>query len=213
MHNNVILSTAYFPPIEYFKAIIQSAHVYIESNENYLRQSYRNRCNILSCNGIQSLSIPIIKSNNIKQNILEVKIAHSTNWKRLHKNAIISAYGKSPFFPYYSDAILNLIDNNTKFLFDFNLKIIENILALIKISKTINKTSVYQKQYNSNFLDLRYSLHPKKKFLNNNKTTYIQTFNDRFDFIPNLSIIDLIFNVGNELLIFYPTTQPLSHTN
>lgn len=199
---DLILSTAYFPPIEYFKAIVRAKKVYIESKENYLRQSYRNRCNILSCNGVQSLSIPIIKSNNIKQNILDVKIDYSANWKRLHKNAIISAYGKSPFFLYYSDVILNLIDKNTKFLFDFNLNIIENILTVFKISKTINKTSNFQKEYNNNFSDLRFNLHPKKSFRSSIDITYIQTFNDRFDFIPNLSIIDLVFNVGNESIKF-----------
>lgn len=193
---NVILTTAYFPPIEYFKAIIRYDNIYLEINENYSRQSYRNRCNILSSNGMLPLSIPIIKPNNIKQNILEVKIDYSTNWQKLHINAITSAYGKSPYFPFYSDVIIKSISQNNKYLFDFNLKVIDEILIILNVKKEINKTTSFLKSYDNNFLDLRYCIHPKQNTFNFINVPYIQTFNDRFEFIPNLSIIDLIFNVG-----------------
>ncbi len=200
--SNVILTTAYFPPIEYFKSIVRAENIFIEAFENYSRQSYRNRCNVLSCNGVLPLSIPITKNNNIKQNILDVQIDYSTYWQRIHKNAIISAYGKSPFFIYYSDLILNSIDNNKKYLFDFNLVIIENILKILNFKAELKKTNSFIKNYETNFLDLRCHIHPKQSINNFNKTPYIQTFNDRFEFIPNLSIIDLIFNLGTDSLLY-----------
>lgn len=197
--NNVILTTAYFPPIEYFKSIINSKLAYLEAHENYSRQSYRNRFNILSCNGVLSLSIPIVKTTNIKQNILDVQIDYSTNWIRLHKNAIISAYGKSPFFIHYSDEIINSIDNSKKYLFDFNLIIIEKIINILNLKKELIKTDSFIKNHENDFSDLRYTIHPKQS-TNIPLSHYIQTFNDRFEFIPNLSIIDLIFNLGNDSL-------------
>jgi len=107
-----VVSIAYFPPVQFFKTILFSQNIYIEANENYLRQTYRNRCNILSCNGVLHLIIPIIKSESIKQNILDVKIDNSVKWQNLHIKSIISAYRKSPYFQYYSDIIFNLINFN-----------------------------------------------------------------------------------------------------
>lgn len=195
---NVILTTAYFPPIQYFSGIINSENIYIETNENYSRQSYRNRCNILTCNGILSLSIPIIRQKDESNNICNIKIDYSTNWQRLHVNAITSAYGKSPFFSYYSDILLQAIEQKTVLLTDFNLNIINIILNLFKERKKILKTESFIKTYPKEILDLRYVIHPKisvcKEAVIDKK--YIQTFCDRFEFIQNLSILDLIFNIG-----------------
>jgi hypothetical protein len=196
---NVILTTAYFPPIQYFSEIINSENIYIETNENYSRQSYRNRCHILSCNGILPLSIPIIRQTNGENNISQIKIDYSTDWQRLHINAIISAYGKSPFFEYYSETIINNIKQKNELLIELNNNIVLSIFEILKIKNKLNKTERFIKEYTKETRDLRYTIHPKKSMsedtvLLNNK--YIQTFSDRFSFIPNLSVLDLIFNVG-----------------
>lgn len=196
---NVILTSSYFPPIQYFSEIINSENVYIEINENYSRQSYRNRCNILTCNGILSLSIPIIRKKEKNNNICNIKIDYVTNWQRLHINAIISAYGKSPFFEYYSEPLFNIIKQNTELLIDLNSNILNIIFEILKIKKVINKTESFIKKYPTNTLDLRYSIHPKLINSDNSRIInkeYIQTFSDRFSFTPNLSILDLIFNLG-----------------
>jgi hypothetical protein len=196
----VILSTAYFPPIQYFQELIGTDNITIEACENYSRQSYRNRCNILSCNGILPLIIPVKKGTTIKEKITNIKIDYSVNWQKNHLNAIISAYGKSPFFSYYSEDILEPVKNKYDSLFELNREILKVLFDSIQIKKDIQTTSTYIKKYDESVLDYRNSINPKIK-LSSEKTspkTYIQTFCDRFDFIPNLSILDLIFNIGPE---------------
>lgn len=210
MASEVVLTTAYFPPIQYISGIVNSEKTFIETNENYSRQTYRNRCNILSCNGVLSLSIPIIRNNNENNNIHNIRIDYSTNWQRLHLNAIISAYGKSPFFSYYSDKLLDTIKQNKESLIDLNLNIIKVILEILKVKTEISITESFIKKYPCEVLDLRYSIHPKKtnNKLNFPNKEYIQTFSDRFEFIPNLSILDLIFNLGPESLNYLKIKKP-----
>ncbi|MBI5540784.1 MAG: WbqC family protein [Bacteroidia bacterium] len=211
MAYDVILTTAYFPPIQYFAEIINSDKVFIETNENYSRQSYRNRCNILSCNGILPLTIPIVRNNNENNNICNIKIDYSTNWQRLHLNAIVSAYGKSPFFSYYSDKLLDTIKQNKELLIDLNSNILKVILEILKVKKEIKNTDHFVKEYSDDIIDLRYSIHPKVIIKSNSEfynKEYIQTFCDRFKFIPNLSILDLIFNLGPESLNFLTIKKP-----
>lgn len=198
MQNTSIFSTAYFPPIRYFSEINNADSVIIESYENYNRQSYRNRCNILSCNGILTLSIPVIKGKTIKEKITEVKIDYSTPWQRQHIYAIVSAYGKSPFFPFYSDQIIELIQKKNDNLFEFNYNILNVLLEIIHLKKNISFSSTYQKETNE-INDFRNIIHPKSKDqITLNSKSYIQTFSDRYSFVPDLSILDLIFNTGPE---------------
>jgi len=210
---NVVLSTAYFPPVQYFSAILFSENIYIEAHENYSRQSYRNRCNILSCNGILPLSIPVIKPINKKENICNIKIDYSANWQRIHLNAITSAYGKSPYFFYYSENLLHIIKHKTNFLFDLNMELIKVILKILNQDKKIVKTTSFIKEYSKDNLDLRYVIHPKitthKGFSLVNNKPYIQTFSDRFNFIPDLSILDLIFNLGPDSVGYLNTCSKL----
>jgi len=201
MVQDIILTTAYFPSIQYFSKILHAEYIYIEACENYSRQSYRNRCNILSCNGVLPLTIPIKKGASVKQIITDVRIDYSTNWQRIHLNAIISAYNKSPFYTYYSDEILKPINNNYDTLFELNKNILQVILELVHIKKEIQNTSSFIKKYDENVLDYRNSFNPKIRInssAENIVNTYIQTFSDRFEFVPYLSILDLIFNVGPE---------------
>lgn len=200
MANDIVLSTAYFPPIQYVSKIIHADCIFIEAYENYSRQSYRNRCNILSCNGVLSLTIPIKKGTALKEKITEVRIDYSVNWQRSHLNAIISAYGKSPFFKYYSDDILEPIYRKHDSLFDLNNSILNALLLIIQTKKNITPTTSFIKKYDESIFDYRNSINPKKNSISFAYPvhTYIQTFSDRFEFIPNLSILDLIFNMGPE---------------
>ena len=198
-NNNVILSSAYFPSVQYFSKILNYETIIIEQNENYSKQSYRNRCEILSPNGKQTLSIPIIKQSGNKQLIKDVKIDYKNDWQDIHLKSLQTAYLSSPFFEHYIDALIPFFKKQYTFLFDLNLEIIETLLKELQIDKTINFSKEYKTQYN--FLDFRNSIHPKKKFQTESfkAQKYIQVFFDKFDFVPNLSVLDILFNEGPNL--------------
>ncbi len=199
METGLVLSTAYFPPVQYFAEINKASDIFIEAHENYSRQTYRNRCCILSGSGKLTLSVPVQNIPGIKQLITGVKIDNSSNWQRIHIHAIRSAYGKSPFFHYYAEDILEPIVNlKSEYLFDLNNKILTTIIRILKINKKTYITTSYEPSYPAGINDCRNSIHPKKYPGSENKPKYIQTFSDRFDFISNLSILDLIFNTGPE---------------
>ena len=209
-NNSLLLNTVYNAPIGCFAEIIATDKIYIEANENYIKQSYRNRCEIYGANGKLTLSIPVKKISGEKMNIRDVRIDNSSSWKRIHVTSIKSAYNSSPFFEYYADEIFTIIINQYKYLFDLNFVLLTSIMSLLDIQKDINLTENYS--FNNEFTgkDLRDFFHPKKILdSTDNKMsemTYHQVFNEKHGFIPHLSILDLIFNCGprsEEYLINY----------
>jgi len=186
-----IFSTAYFPPIEYCSLITGYKSITLEIWENYHKQTWRNRTNILSANGVLSLIVPV-KKIKAKTLISDMTIDYSTDWQRMHTNSIASAYGKSPYFIYYYSYINQIINNNHKYLLDLNNDILLFLKDEININLNINYSNEYIKNYNKDF---RNYFSPKST--NNIKyEKYIQTFSDKYDFVEGLSIIDLIFNLG-----------------
>jgi len=192
--NTILLSTAYLPPIEYFVRILHSDKVYIEQFENYHKQTYRNRCRIASTNGLLSLSIPVIKTDGNHTLINNIAISNAEPWQKIHWRTIESAYNKSPFFLYYEDALKPFYNRKFENLLDFNSSLTENILHLIGIEKPIFFTAEFAAEP-KNTIDFRFSIQPKQKIENEYKS-YIQVFSSKYGFIPNLSIIDLLFNEG-----------------
>ncbi len=196
--NNVILSIAYFPPIQYFSKILNYESIIIEQHENYTKQSYRNRCEILSPGGKQTLSIPVEKISGNKQLIKDTKIDYKNNWQAIHLKSLQAAYLSSPFYEYYTDAFRVFFEKKFTFLFDFNIEIIQTLLSEIQIKKQINFSELFISD--CKFSDFRNTIHPKKKFqikdINFIPTKYTQVFFDKFDFVPNLSVLDLLFNEG-----------------
>lgn len=201
---SIILSAAYFPPIAYFVELINADHIFIEQFENYTKQSYRNRCDILSPNGIQKLSIPIKKISGQKQLIKNVKIDYKNDWQSLHVKSIQTAYLSSPFFEFYIDTFMQFFEKQYIYLFDLNLAITETILSELQIDKKIEITENYSSDFVGN--DFRNSIHPKISVVDEKRSKiekeYTQVFFDRFDFIPNLSILDLLFNEGPNSMSF-----------
>ncbi len=196
MTGNILLSTAYLPPIEYFSHIIKAQEVFIEREENYLKQSYRNRCYILSVGGIQLLSVPVYKGSFHKTPVKEIRIDYSKKWQQIHLRALSTSYKSSPYFIYFFDNIEKIILSDYEFLLDLNMDLLKTILNILKIKADINYTADFKPVSNTEN-DLRYTINPKKKSAYISKE-YNQVFNAVKGFIPGLSIIDLIFNMGPE---------------
>jgi hypothetical protein len=194
--NTLILSTAYLPPVQYFAAIVKHQNFLIEKQENYSKQSYRNRCVIGSANGPLDLVIPVKKAKRVKIPITEVQIDNDYKWQTLHWRAMVSAYKNSPFFEYYEHEFLPFYRNSYENLFDFNLELIEKVLDLTGIEIRLGFTDYFSMNYDENYIDERYIIHPKKQANLRSVAEYTQVFSNKHGFMPNLSIIDLIFNTG-----------------
>ncbi len=189
----VVLSTSYLPPVQYFKKIRCTENIFIEKHEHYVKQSYRNRCNVFGANGVLSLSIPVIHLHD-KEIITDKKISYSENWQQQHWKTIESAYRNSPYFIYYADALKPFYEKKYEFLFDYNLDLLQFLLHSFKIKTDIQFTETYDR---SNLLeDLRNAIHPKKQLEEKDFKPYTQLFSDKHNFQPNLSAIDLLFNAG-----------------
>jgi hypothetical protein len=201
--NRVILSSAFLAPVQYFTKLITYDEVWIELREHFLKQSYRNRCIILTANGIQNLSVPVAEGSNSKRMICDVAISYDHPWQKLHWKAIISAYNNAPFFEYYCDCLAPFYhEKRWKFLTDFNLEIQSVVLDELKLTSNIKLTDDFigLGNFPQGTDDFRYSIHPKSSRqeidINFKPLAYMQVFQEKFGFTPNLSIIDLLFNEG-----------------
>ena len=191
-----LLSTAYFAPILYYSKLAQDEPVMIERHEHYNKQSYRNRCTIYSANGLLDLAVPVARAKEPKIKITEVEIAYDMLWQKQHFKAIESAYRRSPFYEYYIDDLMPFFNDRHRYLYDFNLQIMRRVCSLINISPHIQESDEFVKS-REGIIDLRNSIHPKIN-CTTNTPSYTQVFTDRWGFKPNLSILDLLFNVGPE---------------
>lgn len=195
MPGEILLSTAYFPPAEYFNLIMNAPGVIIEKEENYIKQTYRNRCRILTANGIQSLSVPVTKVSPKKTRIKDVVIDYSKRWQQVHIRAMISSYNRSPYFQFYFENFEKILLKNHKFLLDLNDSLLYQCLEMLDIKKIVKYTSSYSPEGIAEY-DFRYSISPKRNSDYQSKP-YIQVFGNN-KFVPGLSILDLIFNIGPE---------------
>ena len=184
----IILPTSYFPPIQYFQHLTKYANIYIEKLEYYKRHSTRNRAWILGANGKILLTVPIVRKHYAKTIIKNIKIANN-NWQKKHINSIQSAYGSSPFFIHYFDDIKNIINKKHTFLIDLNTEIMNYFIQELNIIAQIRNTNQYIQEYPAIILDQRKDVNAENKL-----PEYHQVFNKKFK--ANLSIIDLIFNLG-----------------
>lgn len=197
-NNNILISTAYFPPISYLRAILQSDVVTIEQYENFVKKTYRNRCRILSANGLINLTVPVVEANRRKVLLRDVKIDYSTNWQKQHFKSIASAYNSSPFYEYLIDDFALFFNKEYTFLFDLNQQIFEKIFETLEIDPEIQFSTTYE--VTSSKSDLRSILQLKKEDENQyvSGREYIQVFSDKHGFQKNLTILDLIFNLGGQ---------------
>ncbi|MFH0864727.1 MAG: WbqC family protein [Bacteroidota bacterium] len=191
---NIVFSTAYLPPISYFQQLTTYRCIYIDRFENYIKQTYRNRCCIYSANGKLVLSVPVKKVDGNHTKVKDIEIDYREPWQRLHWRAIESAYSNSPFFLYYRDDFEPFYLKKTKYLADLNNELLQIICKHAGIKAEIYFSEKYFEP-SPEIIDLRNSFPSKKKdALIQNK--YKQVFDEKSGFISNLSIIDLLFNEG-----------------
>jgi hypothetical protein len=196
--NSILLSTAYFAPIQYYSKFINHSKVFIEQFEHFNKQTYRNRCVILGGNGLIQLIIPVVKGRGPKILIRDLKISYDTNWQRNQWQTLFSAYSSSPFFEYYQDDIFPFFEKKYEFLLDYNLKINEVICDLLEIENNTVLTPDFEQVPEGTF-NYRDIISPKNKTLPDKyfkPMEYTQVFSEKHGFSPNLSILDLIFNEG-----------------
>jgi len=192
--SGVVLSTAYLAPVAYYFLLNNTSEVIVEQYEYYEKQSYRNRCKILTANGVMDLSIPVEKSG--KMLIRDIRISEHDKWQTNHWRAIESAYNSSAYFEYYADDLRTFYERKWQFLWDFNWEIQQKMLELFEIERKIKLTEHYLPHYKEIF-DYRHLIHPKKESPHFTKP-YYQVFEQKFGFCPHLSSIDLLFNMGPE---------------
>ena len=184
--STALLQTTYFGPIQWYQKLYRYDQTLIEQYDSYQKQTYRNRCVIATANGLQALTVPVEHDTlNIKNEILKVKdlrISDHNNWRRIHWNALQSAYNESPFFDYYADDIRLFFEKKYEFLVDFNEAIRQTVCNLLDIHPQVSYTTDFDEDFQ-----------PRR---------YWQVFEGKHGFQANLSILDLLFNMGNEA-VFY----------
>lgn len=194
---SVLLSTAYLAPIDYYVQLLYFDKVFIEHQEHFLKQSYRNRCQIPGANGLLSLSVPVVRKSKGKTKIDDIRISYTEDWQALHWKTICACYESSPFFEYYKDG-LHPFFSTLKFdlLIEFNTALQGHIAHEMGITLPFEATKQYELSP-IDVLDLRQEIHPKKEnYSGAFQSRYIQVFDAKYGFQSGMSIIDLLFNEG-----------------
>jgi len=197
----ILLSTVYFPPISWMALLVQNnGKATIENYETYSKQSFRNRFEIATSHGKMSLSVPVIKPLGNKTKINNIVIDYSENWQQVHWRSIKAAYQSSPFFIHYADDIEAIINQRYTYLYQMNEKIIKKLVVILGLEYQIKSTSDFV-TIGTHENDYRFLIHPKKKSMMASKS-YDQVFEEKNGFLADLSVLDLIFNLGPEALLY-----------
>ena len=198
------LPIAYFGNLEYFWHFTVNSKISIDICENYVKQSYRNRAEIYGANGRLNLSIPVERPFGAQSKTNQILISNAENWKKNHWKSIESAYSRTPFFEFYADKLKTLLDQDYKKLIDLNIALTTHLIEKLGIDCEVETLETSPPLIDN---DLRINLSPKKESKFESKP-YIQTFSDRNPFMPNLSILDLLFNEGpNSICILEGSNQ------
>jgi len=186
--------------VQWYSKLFRFPRVRIERYDHFVKQTYRNRCVIATADGPLALTVPIESDGGGKQLMRDVRVSNHGKWRKEHWNALCAAYGETPFFEYLADDIAPFFEQSFPFLFDFNLRITECVCDLLDIHPVMETTDEYCKAPEGGVIDLRESIRPKHPAPDNAFTPrpYYQVFRGKTGFLPNLSILDLLFNEGPE---------------
>lgn len=193
----------YLPPIAAMSEMLHTNgdKILIEKYEHFPKQTYRSRASIYSPNGKLDLIIPVKKGTKAHTILKDVRISYESDWQRLHWMSLQTSYRRSAYFEFYEDDFVPFYKKRYEFLMDFNLELLNLLLGLLKVKKTLTFTSLYQEKY-TDIQDFRSSIHPKKMYQHMHFKPYFQVFEPKYGFLPNLSIVDLLFNQGPNSLNF-----------
>ena len=192
-----LVHPTYFSPIIQYIVIAKSKEIVFEVEDNFQKQTYRNRCYISTANGKHILNVPVQHNKGIKQKSKDTKIDYKDDWHKLHMKTLQTAYSSSPFFEFYIDDLLPIFEKRIQFLVDLNLKCHEFIMDALQLEISNSKTTEYNKDVD--YLDLRNLTIAKSNNIYNLER-YIQVFEQNHGFISNLSILDLLFMEGPNAL-------------
>ncbi len=202
---SALLSSTYFGPIQWYQKLHRMPCI-IEQHDHFVKQTYRNRCVIATANGTQTLTVPIERYDGTKCPMRDIRISDHGNWRHLHWNALVSAYGETPFFEFYADDLRPFFEKRHTFLFDLNLDIMHTMCQLLDVRPqvTLSEQYIVLPSEDDAVVDFREAIRPKHPLpdADFNPTPYYQVRAQRHGFLPNLSILDLLFNEGPEG-IFY----------
>ena len=183
---------------------MRQKEIVLEQHDSYSKQSYRNRCLIMGPNGVISLSIPVKRKRGVKNLLRDIRVDYDTNWNKIHWRSLVASYASSPFFEYMAHEIEPFYQKRHEYLIDLNVKLIESSLDFLGLNVPLRCTGEFQAI--SSETDPRHYIHPKKDQAvadpDFHPMEYHQVFSDRLGFRPNLSILDLIFNVGPDALTY-----------
>ena len=196
-----LFSTAYFPCISYMARFLEEPAPVIEVWETYHKQTYRNRCRVMTANGVESLSVPVIKVDGNHTMTKDVVVSYKEHWQQVHRRCLESAYKAAPYFDHYFDYIKPVFETRFERLTDLNDAALQAILKMLKTPKEIVHTTDYV-HFTEN--DYREAFSPKKENDCGGFPKYYQVFSTKFPFEPDLSILDLVFNEGPGIVPFLP---------
>ncbi len=204
----VLLSTTYFGPVQWYQKLYRYDRVLIERCDTFRKQTYRNRCVIAAANGAQALTVPVERAAGAQQ-VRDIRISDHGNWRHIHWHALLSAYSESPFFDYYADDIRPFFERKWEFLYDYNMEICRKMCELLDITPHISPTEQYVHadelpRQDCEMTDFRDAIDPKHPLEDRDfaPKSYYQVYAAKHGFLPNLSVLDLLFNMGTEA-IFY----------
>ncbi len=205
-----LLFPSYFPSISHFVAMAQADHIVFETEDNFQKQTNRNRTYIYSPNGIQLLNIPVKHSKISHQKTKDIQIENDFDWQKQHFKSLEAAYRSSPFFEYFEDDFVPFFEKKHTFLMDLNLEVFDLVNKCMRTKFAFETTKEYFHTVDTNtVLDYRFLINGKKD--PSEFQPYTQVFDDKFGFINNLSILDLLFNEG-KFTMDYLKSQTLIST-
>jgi len=197
----VVTSACYFPPAVFFKYFNSAEKILLDASEYFVKQTLRNRTYICGANGKFPLIVPVKHTGGKLTMVKDIRISYDSQWQKIHWRSLTSAYRNSPFFEYYEDEIAPFFFNQEQFLLDLNEKILKVLFNLIKINSALIRTEKYIHQYCDGENDLRELSDPSLFFdlcMTEKVIAYPQVFSSANEFIPGLSVLDILFNKGKD---------------